>query len=157
MIVRRRDELKTLVKQIRANYSGVMLTNGCFDLLHYAHIKHLRNLKSHVKKTLLVVAVNSDSSVLQYKGKAPAVEEIERAIAVDELSSVDIVYIMQDSNPENLIADIQPEYYAKGHDWPLESLPEKELLDALGITYLCDTTTKGLTTTSKLKDRIISQ
>jgi bifunctional ADP-heptose synthase (sugar kinase/adenylyltransferase) len=98
--------------------------------------------------------MNSDASVGAYKGTHPIVEEMERARALDELECVDIVYIMHESRPQTVIEATRPEFYAKGHDWPYDTLPERNLLEIIGATYLHDQTTQDLVTTSELKERV---
>jgi D-beta-D-heptose 7-phosphate kinase/D-beta-D-heptose 1-phosphate adenosyltransferase len=125
MIIRRRDELLQYRRDLRGKGYYVIFTNGCYDLLHYGHIKHLNNLKDMAQNTRptkvpmllsLIVAVNSDTSVLEYKGQLPTIEEMDRAVALDEVSGVDVVYIMGESSPRRLIADIFPDFYVKGPD-----------------------------------------
>jgi D-beta-D-heptose 7-phosphate kinase/D-beta-D-heptose 1-phosphate adenosyltransferase len=166
MIVRKRDELRQILQMLRNNGRRFILTNGVYDLLHYGHIKHLNNLKDmainssgwrepFIPPLVLIVAVNSDASVLECKGKLPVIEEIDRAIAVDELSSVDIVYIMGDKEPTQLIKDVIPNFYAKGPDrGEPEDWPEWDnLLSKTDIKCLVDKT-KGSMRSSEIKQRI---
>jgi rfaE bifunctional protein nucleotidyltransferase chain/domain len=169
MIIRNQLELLKIVNVLHDNYIDhdhdgndidIILTNGCFDLLHYGHIKYLNNMKTlarqatGIKDSILIVALNTDQSVLQYKGRLPIIEEIERAIVLDELNCVDIVYLMQDVSPANLLRVLRPSVYIKGHDWPFERLPEKDLLNELHIIYCCDSSTKNTITSTKIKNRI---
>lgn len=154
MIVRRRSELLKWLP-ILSNGKIPILTNGCFDLLHYGHIKHLRNMMHPNDPCYLrIVALNSDYSVLEYKGQLPVVEEMDRAVALDELDFIDIVYIFSEPDPGSVLRDIKPHFYFKGGDWGSpEDLPEYEICQQLGIIVRIDKT-EGSMRSSEIKQRI---
>lgn len=156
-------ELQNQVNLIRTTTGKhIILTNGCYDLLHYGHIKHLLNIKhiaahatnSSVDDSYLIVAVNSDASYLAYKRSLPAIEEMDRAVAVDALDCVDVVYIMQDTSPTNTIEAVKPNIYIKGPDRGDPSTwPEWQQLNRLSILALVDKT-NGSMRTSQIKEKI---
>ncbi len=94
----------------------VVFTNGCFDLIHPGHIDLLERAKK--KGTKLIVGINSDESVKAIKGAdRPILSEIERKAVLEGLRAVDEVIIFDDSTPENLIRQINPDVLVKGGDW----------------------------------------
>lgn len=125
------DELAARVADWRAAGERIILTNGCFDLLHVGHVRYL-----HAAKELggrLIVAVNSDSSARALKGEGrPLVPQNERAELLAALADVDAVYIFDEANVQNLIKLIRPDIHAKGTDYTRESVPERETVLACG-------------------------
>ncbi len=94
----------------------VVFTNGCFDIIHPGHIDLLERAKQ--LGTKLVVGINSDSSVRAIKGKPrPFLSQIDRAIILKSLRSVDEVYIFDEPTPEKLIKEVRPDVLVKGGDW----------------------------------------
>ncbi|MBI4845784.1 MAG: D-glycero-beta-D-manno-heptose 1-phosphate adenylyltransferase [Candidatus Omnitrophica bacterium] len=99
----------------------VVFTNGCFDILHYGHVKYLEDAKS--KGDILVVGINSDSSVKTLKGNLrPIVPEKERAFVIAALESVDYVVIFDELTPLELIKKLKPEVLVKGADWKKKNI-----------------------------------
>jgi len=94
----------------------VVFTNGCFDIIHPGHIDLLERAKQ--LGTKLVVGINSDSSVRAIKGKPrPFLSQIDRAIILKSLRSVDEVHIFDEPTPEKLIKEVRPDVLVKGGDW----------------------------------------
>lgn len=103
----------------------MVLTNGCFDLLHVGHLRYLQAARA--LGDLLVVGVNSDESVRQLKGESrPYRPESERAELVAGLECVDYVVIFPQPTAVELVQRVQPTYYAKGGDYTEQDLPESE-------------------------------
>jgi D-beta-D-heptose 7-phosphate kinase/D-beta-D-heptose 1-phosphate adenosyltransferase len=100
----------------------VVLTSGCFDLLHVGHVRSLEQARSFGDR--LLVGVNSDASVRRMaKGpERPIVPARRRAEILAALACVDWVVIFGDATPRPLLAALQPDVYAKGGDWPLAVL-----------------------------------
>jgi D-beta-D-heptose 7-phosphate kinase/D-beta-D-heptose 1-phosphate adenosyltransferase len=103
----------------------VVLTSGCFDLLHVGHARSLAEAKRMGDR--LVVGVNADATVRALKGRArPIVPAKQRAELIAALACVDWVVIFPEPTPRQLIAALAPDVYAKGGDWPLAVLREKD-------------------------------
>lgn len=126
-----RDALRQQVEAWRRAGQQVVLANGCFDLLHVGHIRYLRGAKALGGK--LIVAMNSDASVLRIKGDGrPFMPEQERAEIVAALSDVDAVVIFDEPDVRALIREIRPDVQAKGTDYTRESVPERDEVLAYG-------------------------
>ncbi len=129
-------ELQLAIAKNPEKWKPLVFTNGCFDLLHVGHIRYLKRAKS-LGKTL-VVGLNSDTSVRQIKpnkGKLPSrpiVEENQRAEVMASLKMVDAVIIFDDTTAINLIKILQPDIYAKGGDYTIETLPEAQTVMSYG-------------------------
>lgn len=120
MILELDDLLKNL-ETVRAEGKRIVFTNGCFDILHAGHAYYLQRAKE--LGDILVVGVNSDSSIRRIKGeKRPIIPEHMRAYLLDSLKPVDYVVIFEEDTPENLIRSIRPHVLVKGGDWTLESI-----------------------------------
>lgn len=124
-------ELLSIRKRLKAEGKRVVFTNGCFDLLHIGHIRYLAEAKS--QGDVLVVGVNSDSSVRSLKGdKRPLVKDVERAELLAALTACDYVTIFAELTPESLIRALQPDVHVKGGDYRKEDLPEAEIVESYG-------------------------
>lgn len=112
-------------ERLAANGQKIVLTNGCFDLLHAGHIYFLQ----HARRAgdALFVALNSDASVHALKGPSrPIQTEIERAYALAALECVHTVLIFNQPRLVNEITELHPDIYVKAGDYSLESLDRAE-------------------------------
>src|ERR1051325_1365104 len=126
-----RDDLRRQVEQWRSAGERIILTNGGFDLLHVGHVRYLRGAKALGGK--LVVAVNSDASVRALKGEGrPLMPEDERAEIVAALADVDVVVIFPELDVRAIIREIRPDIQAKGTDYTVDSVPERDTLIECG-------------------------
>src|SRR5215467_6325116 len=126
-----RDGLRRRVEEWRRAGERVTLANGNFDLLHVGHVRYLRGAKELGGK--LVVAINSDSSVRRLKGEQrPLMPEDERAEIVAALADVDAVVIFSELDVRALIREIRPDVQAKGTDYTVETVPERDQVIAHG-------------------------
>ncbi|MFN3870197.1 MAG: D-glycero-beta-D-manno-heptose 1-phosphate adenylyltransferase [Aquificaceae bacterium] len=99
----------------------IVFTNGCFDILHAGHAYYLQKAKEF--GDILVVGLNSDSSIRRIKGpKRPIIEESMRAYLLDSLKPVDFVVIFEEDTPEKLIRAIKPHVLVKGADWDIKDI-----------------------------------
>ena len=138
------------VAALRARGGRLVLTNGCFDLLHVGHVRYLQAARR--LGDFLVVGVNSDASVRQLKGPArPVVAAAERAEVVAALGCVDAVVIFASATAEPLVTALRPEVYAKGADYTAATLPEARLVRAYGGTVALLPTVPGASTTALLE------
>ncbi len=115
------DELKLMVTESRDRGERVIMTNGCFDVLHAGHVAYLEEAKSLGDR--LIVAVNDDASVRRLKGEARPVNELEdRLLVLAGLAAVDWVVPFSDDTPAMLIADVLPDVLVKGGDYQPEDI-----------------------------------
>lgn len=126
-----REELQHRVAEWRRAGESITLANGCFDLLHVGHVRYL-----HAARQLggrLVVAVNSDDSVRELKGKGrPLMPAEERAEILAALADVDAVVIFPERDVRALIREIHPNVQAKGTDYTADSVPEGDVVREFG-------------------------
>lgn len=126
-----RTEITALVEAEKAKGKTVVLTNGCFDILHAGHVRYLSSARA--VGDCLVLGLNSDASVRRLKGPSrPINNELDRAEVIGALRSVDYVVIFDETTAEALVKDVQPDYYAKGGDYSLDSLPEAKAVAECG-------------------------
>ena len=140
-------ELKTAIANDSEKWRPLVLTNGCFDLLHIGHLHYLRMAKSLGKS--LLVGVNSDRSVGGLKPNRPIVPEAQRAELIAGLKPVDGVVVFDTPTAVPLIEALQPDIYAKGGDYTPETLPEMPAVRACGcrlelIQITATTSTTGI-------------
>ena len=127
-------ELPALVEvlaPVRIGRARVVLTNGVFDILHIGHLRFLRAARA--LGDVLVVGVNSDSSVNVNKPGRPVVPEVERAELVAALEPVDYAVIFGEPTADSLLRTLRPSVYVKGGDYTLDTLPEANTARQLGV------------------------
>ena len=126
-----REQLRQRVAEWRAAGESLTLANGGFDLLHVGHVRYL-----HAAKQLggrLIVAVNSDESMRSLKGQGrPLIPAKERAEIIAALADVDAVVIFPEPDVRRLIHEIRPDIHAKGTDYTVETVPERDEVLAYG-------------------------
>jgi D-beta-D-heptose 7-phosphate kinase/D-beta-D-heptose 1-phosphate adenosyltransferase len=124
-------ELSEIAAQARAKGRTVVFTNGCFDLLHRGHVHMLREAKG--QGDLLIVAMNSDSSVKAIKGPSrPIMPESDRVELIAAMEMVDYVVVYDEPDPYNLIAAIKPNVLAKGGDWSPDKIIGADIVEQHG-------------------------
>ena len=120
-----RDELRRYAGEWRRAGQRIILANGAFDLLHVGHVRYLNAAKALGGR--LVVAINSDASVRALKGQGrPIIPEHERAEIVAALAAVDAVVIFPELDVRAIIREICPNIQAKGTDYTVDSVPERD-------------------------------
>jgi rfaE bifunctional protein nucleotidyltransferase chain/domain len=141
-------ELRPLLGILQATGKKIVFTNGCFDLIHTGHTRYLAKAKSF--GDILIVAVNSDSSVRMIKGeKRPINTQAERAETLAALESVDFVTIFDEPDPHKIISDLKPDVLVKGGDWPIEKIIGRDIVEARGgkvvnVPYVEGASTTGI-------------
>jgi D-glycero-beta-D-manno-heptose 1-phosphate adenylyltransferase len=126
-----RGALRERVNEWRRGGEQIVLTNGCFDLLHVGHVHYLRGAKALGGK--LIVAINSDASAHMLKGEGrPAMPAAERAEILAALSDVDAIVVFDEPDVRALIREIHPDVQAKGTDYTRDNVPERDEVIACG-------------------------
>ncbi len=111
--------------------SAIVTTNGVFDIMHVGHLRYLQACKQAGQ--VLVVLVNSDSSVRRLKGpQRPIVPEADRMELLAGLGCVDFVVPFEEDTPVALLKEIRPDIHVKGAQYSEDTLPEAETLRRLG-------------------------
>jgi rfaE bifunctional protein nucleotidyltransferase chain/domain len=140
------SELVELATELHKQKKKIVLTCGCFDILHIGHIRYLK--ESRQLGDFLIVGLNSDESIRQLKGNSrPIIPQEERAEILCELGSVDAVFIFNELVSDNLVLAVLPDVFTKGGD--RTEVLEKELVEELGgmvkiIPYVNDHSTTEL-------------
>lgn len=144
------NSLKTELEKLRRERPEIKIvtTNGAFDILHVAHVKTLEESKK--LGDVLIVLLNSDSSIKTYKGKKrPIIPERERAELLSALKPVDYVCIFSEDRPLNLLAQIKPDFHVKGGSFMQDRVEEeKKFLATWGGKFLSLPRIDGLSTTN---------
>jgi len=119
------EELKSLAEKLRGEGKRIVFTNGCFDIIHAGHVDYLEKAKSF--GDVLIVGVNSDSSVRRIKGdKRPINPQELRLRVLSGLCAVDYLVLFDEDTPLNLIKAVRPDVLVKGADWKLEEIVGRE-------------------------------
>lgn len=140
--------VEQLLSSVRRSGGTVVATGGCFDLLHAGHVATLEAARA--LGDCLVVLVNSDSSVRRLKGSGrPLQPQQDRARVLGALHCVDAVVIFDEDTPAVVLADLQPDVWAKGGDYSGIELPEAAVLAGWGgqvitVPYLAGRSTTAL-------------
>ena len=126
--------LKTLrraVARLRRQGRTVAFTNGCFDILHFGHVRYLEKAKGRGR--VLVVGVNSDRSVRRIKGpQRPIMSQKARAAVLAALACVDYVTIFNEETPQKLITALKPDVLIKGADWKGKKVAGSDIVHQYG-------------------------
>lgn len=124
-------QLRTIVDRERKKGKIIVLANGGFDLVHAGHVRYLEAAKK--KGDILIVALNSDSSIRKLKGKGrPILPQRERADILSAFACVDFITIFNEPNVENILMALKPNVHAKGSDYTKKTVPERETVLAYG-------------------------
>ena len=139
-------------EKLRNEGKKLVVTNGCFDLLHRGHASYLAAAREH--GDALLVLVNSDASVRSLKGPSrPVVDEYSRAFLLASLRAVDAAVIFDSSRCDRELAVLKPDLYVKAGDYTLEKLDpiERAALEAAGTEIVFMPFVAGFSTTGTLK------
>jgi D-beta-D-heptose 7-phosphate kinase/D-beta-D-heptose 1-phosphate adenosyltransferase len=144
------EELILHIAAAKRNGRHVVFTNGCFDLLHPGHIRLLEEARA--LGDLLVVGLNSDSSVRRLKGEGrPVIPQAERAEILAALESVDWVAIFDEDTPRELIRRVLPAVLVKGADWGADEIVGREEVEAAGGRVVSISLQEGYSTTQLIE------
>ena len=144
------EEAIKIRESLKQQGKKVVVTNGCFDILHVGHIRYLQQTKSY--GDVLFVLLNSDISVKKIKGEdRPVNNENDRAEILSALSCVDYVVKFSETSVNNLLESLKPDIYTKGADYTLETLPERDTIKKLNIDVKFIDFVKGKSTTNLIE------
>lgn len=156
MLVLDNNSISKIVSNVRETKQSIVFTNGCFDLLHKGHI-HL--LKAASKEgDFLIVAINSDNSILRIKGKGrPIQSETERVEALLKLGGLDLVTIFNHDTPFDLIKLICPDILVKGSDYTRKKIVGDDFVKGKGGRVVIVPILQGFSTTSIIKEMSLNE
>jgi D-beta-D-heptose 7-phosphate kinase/D-beta-D-heptose 1-phosphate adenosyltransferase len=149
------ERLLAEVKKSQQNGETVVMTNGCFDILHSGHVSYLTEAAKLGQR--LIVAVNSDESVKRLKGEGRPINNASRRMAVlAGLSAVDWVIEFSDDTPQSLIAEILPDILVKGGDYQVHEIAGgKEVIESGGEVRVLNFE-EGVSTTGIIKQIVFN-
>jgi rfaE bifunctional protein nucleotidyltransferase chain/domain len=126
------SRLRPVIEALQSQGKSIVLSNGVFDLLHVGHVRSLEDAST--RGDFLIVALNDDRSAQAVKGKGrPIVPLQERMELISALWFVDYVTCFDADTADGLLETLRPDLYAKGTDYKVSTLPERDTLKQLGI------------------------
>ncbi len=140
--------LSAQMERYRRAGRRIVLTNGCFDILHHGHVTYLQRAKA--LGDVLVVGVNSDESIRKLKGSDRPINGLEDRLGVlGGLSCIDHLASFEETTPDRLIRAVRPDVFVKGGDYTRATLPEAELIEELGgrvviLPFVANHSTSGI-------------
>ncbi|MCX7879939.1 MAG: D-glycero-beta-D-manno-heptose 1-phosphate adenylyltransferase [Ignavibacteria bacterium] len=144
------EEIKKTSEKLRLEGKIIVFTNGCFDLLHLGHLYYLQEAKK--LGDVLVVGLNSDSSVKRLKGEnRPIFNQEHRSSILDALKPIDYVVIFEEDTPLELIKIVQPNILVKGGDYSIDNVVGAEFVQSYGGKVIIIPYLEGFSTTEILK------
>ena len=150
------EQLKIAVKNAQMRGEKIVMTNGCFDILHAGHVSYLENAAKLGDR--LIVAVNSDESVKGLKGAGRPINNLERRMSVlAALASVDWVVPFGEDTPERLISEILPDLLVKGGDYKPEDIAGGKQVIANGGSVQVLNFEDGISTTNIINEIVKQQ
>ena len=130
-IVKDHEELKKIIIKHKSQGERVVFTNGCFNILHVGHIRSFQNAKD--LGDILVVAVNDDTSVRLLKGdNYPVIPDDERMEILSAITYIDYLTFFSGHTVDDLLLALQPDIHAKGTDYSVNTVPERETVLSYG-------------------------
>ncbi|MFH1868312.1 MAG: D-glycero-beta-D-manno-heptose 1-phosphate adenylyltransferase [Candidatus Omnitrophota bacterium] len=149
------SELKKIITALKKKAKTVGFTNGCFDILHYGHVKYLEDAGK--KADILIAALNSDASVNRLKGKRrPLCALKDRMRLIASLESVDYVTSFSEDTPAVIVAYLKPDIVIKGSDYKIADIVGGDIVKAYGGSVKNVKFHKGHSVTSLIK-RIVKR
>jgi D-glycero-beta-D-manno-heptose 1-phosphate adenylyltransferase len=146
------ENLRARSEELRAAGKRLVVTNGCFDILHVGHVRYLQAARA--LGDALLVGINGDLSTRELKGIGrPLNNEHDRAEVVAALESVDLVTIFHEVRAVRLLQEARPAIYSKGGDYTVETLnaDERKFLEEIGSTIRIIPFEKGHSTSALLE------
>jgi D-glycero-beta-D-manno-heptose 1-phosphate adenylyltransferase len=143
------EALKTWRDQLHKSGKKLVVTNGCFDLLHVGHVSYLDNAQK--LGDALLVGVTGDRGVREIKGEGrPINSETDRAAVLAALQMVDAVHVFPETTALRFLTDVAPDIYVKGGDYTIDTInqAERQLVESLGGKIIILPGVAGKSTTS---------
>ena len=141
------NALKSWRENLRKSGKKLVVTNGCFDLLHPGHVSLLDQSKAVSDR--LIVGLNTDASVSKLKGPTrPVQQEHARAVVLASLSSVDLVVLFDEDTPLELIKAFRPDVLVKGADYTVQTVVGSDVVLGYGGKVLLADLKQGQSTTA---------
>ncbi len=148
--IKARDEIETLVQELRAAGNRIAFTNGCFDLLHYGHVQLLQYARR--QGDVLIVGLNSDASARRLKGPGrPINSEDVRSRILASIADVDFVVLFDEESVLPLIKQVRPDVLVKGGDYTVEGVVGREFVQSYGGQVKLAPVAEGVSTTELIK------
>ncbi|MBI5100818.1 MAG: D-glycero-beta-D-manno-heptose 1-phosphate adenylyltransferase [Nitrospirae bacterium] len=136
-----REKLRSVCRGLRSRGRKIVFTNGCFDIIHIGHVRYLK--KARGLGDILIVGLNSDSSVSGLKPGRPVNSQSRRAEVLASLMMVDYVTIFDEETPYKLIKSLRPDILVKGGDWKKEDIVGSDIVpETFSLPF-----TRGVSTT----------
>jgi rfaE bifunctional protein nucleotidyltransferase chain/domain len=146
------DNLPVWRQKFRAAGKKLVVTNGCYDILHLGHVTYLENARNF--GDALLIGVNGDEATRKLKGAGrPVNSETDRALVLAALQNVDGVCIFTDTAATKFLAAAQPDIYVKGGDYTLDTLnqDERRAVESAGGKIILVPFVPGKSTTALLE------
>ncbi|MCK5573630.1 MAG: D-glycero-beta-D-manno-heptose 1-phosphate adenylyltransferase [Bacteroidetes bacterium] len=144
------QRLRAVRRDLKRRRKTVVFTNGTFDILHRGHVEYLAKAKA--LGDVLIVGLNSDSSIRRIKGKGrPINRGSDRAAVLASLASVDYVCFFSDDTPHKMISTLVPDVLVKGADWKLNEIVGRDVVEQHGGCVRRIRLTEGRSTTAILQ------
>jgi rfaE bifunctional protein nucleotidyltransferase chain/domain len=144
------QELKKHVISLKQEGKKIVFTNGCFDVIHAGHVNLLQDAGN--QGDILIVALNSDSSVQTIKGSdRPIISQNHRAEVLASLESVDYVVMFDEPDPLRVIQEIEPNVLVKGGDWSTDAIVGRDVVERTGGTVMSIPLIEGISTTEIIR------
>ncbi|MBN1405457.1 MAG: D-glycero-beta-D-manno-heptose 1-phosphate adenylyltransferase [Candidatus Omnitrophica bacterium] len=148
--IKSHKQLTAIVSSLKRKKKKVAFTNGCFDILHAGHVKYLEDAAK--KADILIVALNTDSSIRRIKGPIrPLTKLKDRQYVVAALGCVDYVTSFSEPTPLALIKNLKPDFIIKGADWKVSDIVGRDFVSTYGGIAATVLYKKGYSTTAIIK------
>ena len=144
------EGLAELSARLHRERKKIVTTNGCFDLLHWGHIKYLHDARA--LGDVLICGINADASVRRLKGPdRPIWDERVRALQLAGLACVDYVAVFVEDTPVRFVEAVRPDVHVKGGDYEGRDVVEKGVVEKLGGRMVCVPLVPGFSTTGLIE------
>lgn len=125
------DQLAPKIQEEKNQGNTIALANGGFDLIHIGHVRYLREAAKVAD--ILVLALNSDSSLKKLKGDHRAILDLHnRATILSSFEFIDYVTFFDELTVDNVLLTLKPDYHCKGSDYTPDTVPERHTVRSYG-------------------------